>query len=93
MQAVLQLWYGRIHSWYCKRWPVPFTMHNAIQELTQPPCFTPSLALDRWRSSASAKGTLTVHSCGLTTKGSPTVSVRATSNAASPLAGPWSCEG
>lgn len=47
----------------------------------------------RWRSGAAAKGTLTVHSCGLTTKGSPMVSVRATINTANPLAGPWTCEG
>ncbi|PRW56905.1 phosphoglucomutase PGM3 isoform B [Chlorella sorokiniana] len=47
----------------------------------------------RWRSSASATGTLTLHSCGLTTKGTPAVSVRATTNTKKPLAGPWTCEG
>lgn len=49
--------------------------------------------LGRFRSGATAKGKLVVSSCGLTTKGSPTVSVRATTNTANPLAGPWMCEG
>ncbi|KAI7838969.1 hypothetical protein COHA_007255 [Chlorella ohadii] len=47
----------------------------------------------RWRSGPSASGRLTVHSCGLVTKGTPAVSIRSTPISDNPLLGPWTCEG